>query len=132
MWKPGQSGNPAGRRRGETARGAFRRQVEASIPAIVEKLVQQALEGDIAAAKLLLDRLLPPLRPIDEPVTLKLPTDPAGCAEVILRALARGKLTPVQASVALQVTESARDLAEHDELYRRLGAVEEWMRNSAK
>jgi len=129
-WTRGQSGNPSGRRRGETPRGAFRRQVETALPDIVKRLVQEALQGDIPAARLILDRVLPPLRPSGEYIKLKLPDLPRERAEVFVQAVAAGTLTPDQGATLMHVMDGARALAEHDELLRRLNAIETWMQDS--
>jgi len=63
-WKPGQSGNPAGRR-GDANITRARRAIARELPSIVASLVEQARAGDVQAAKLLLERAIPAMRPID-------------------------------------------------------------------
>ena len=56
----GQSGNPAGRPKGSRGRfTVFRDAVEPSIEALVDVLIKKALEGDMAAMRLLLERTVP-------------------------------------------------------------------------
>jgi hypothetical protein len=58
-------GNPAARR-AQSLRFALLRAVKPSdLTQIVEKLIQLAIGGDVQAAKLVLDRVLGPLVPID-------------------------------------------------------------------
>ncbi|MFK7912114.1 MAG: DUF5681 domain-containing protein [Akkermansiaceae bacterium] len=60
QFKPGQSGNPNGRPKGTRNRYTrYRKQIEAHVPDIIEKLVKMAMDGDIAAARVLLDRVWP-------------------------------------------------------------------------
>jgi hypothetical protein len=72
-WGKGTSGNPRGRPRGSAPRAKFRQQVAAAVPKIVDGLVAAALAGDVAAAKIIMDRYMPALKPADEPITLELP-----------------------------------------------------------
>lgn len=60
----GQSGNPAGRPKGARGRyTAFRERVEDSLEDLVNVLIEKALEGDMAAMRLLLERSVPKLLP---------------------------------------------------------------------
>ena len=68
-WKPGQSGNPAGRPAGSLcASTKLRKMIDAE--GIVKKLQEAALEGDVQAARTLLERCLPVYRTSAEPVNL--------------------------------------------------------------
>ena len=61
-WKPGTSGNPSGRRPGDPAIQRARRIIAAELPAIVAMLAELAKAGDVAAARVLIDRILPTVR----------------------------------------------------------------------
>lgn len=67
-WQPGQSGNPAGRRLDSAVLKA-RRAIAKDLPAIIGKLVELALAGDTSAAKILVERAIPALRPVDPVLT---------------------------------------------------------------
>jgi len=68
MWQPGQSGNPAGRPPGAKGKlTALKRELEIAvrdnlnpkiIRAILQRMAEQALAGDVKAAKLILDKVL--------------------------------------------------------------------------
>lgn len=58
-WVKGQSGNPAGRKKGSGATSALREQVAQGLPKLVEVLMSQALKGDLKAAEIILDRVWP-------------------------------------------------------------------------
>ena len=128
-WKAGESGNWRGRPRGCAARSALRKQVADALPGIVEKLVQLAVNGDTTAAKLILDRVLPPLRATDEGITLALPDNAAEGAASVVRAMAAGTLTPDQAAAMLSALERAQAIADHGEVARRLVVIEKWLRS---
>ncbi|WP_122346305.1 DUF5681 domain-containing protein [Pseudomonas coronafaciens] len=93
-WAPGQSGNPGGRS-GQTQ--AIRAKLAEGGEAVTKKVLAAARKGDMQACRLILERLVPPIRPSVEPVTFDLDdTDLPSAAKSILRAIAEGKLPPDQ------------------------------------
>jgi len=63
-WQPGQSGNPRGRA-ADTVVTRARARISRQLPAIIDALVTAALAGDASAARLLLERVVPAIRPVD-------------------------------------------------------------------
>ena len=61
-FKPGQSGNPAGRPPGSRNKTTLLAQglLDSNAEALIKKLIQMALEGDTAAMRLAIERILPP------------------------------------------------------------------------
>ena len=60
-FKRGQSGNPAGKPRGARSRFTkMREKLEADLPCLLDATKQAALDGDMTAMRLLLERTLPP------------------------------------------------------------------------
>lgn len=57
-WAKGVSGNPRGRRP-DAAIAKARVKLARSLPAILDVVIQAALAGDLAAAKLVVERLIP-------------------------------------------------------------------------
>ena len=105
----------------------LRASIAAHVPGIVEAMVEQAKAGDAQAARLLLERVCPALRPVDAPTVLTLPAD-AGLVEqgqAVLLALAAGHLPVNQATSILQGLGNLAKLIETDELERRLAALEQ-------
>ncbi len=109
-FKPGQSGNPAGRPKG--ARHKTTLAVEALLDgeaeAITRKAIEKAMEGDMTAIRLCLDRLAPPVK--DRPVCFKLPpmekaADAAKAASAIVAAAAAGELTPSEAGEIMKIVD---------------------------
>ena len=55
-WKPGQSGNPKGRPKGSGDVAQIRSAIATRIPELLEAMMRRALDGDVGAARLLLER----------------------------------------------------------------------------
>ena len=109
-WKKGESGNPRGRRPGSGEVAKLRSAIAEHVPTIIERLVAAALEGDTGAARLLLERVCPPLKATEEPAPLALPDGTlTEQGRAVLGAVAAGTLARV---------------VEVDELERRLTALE--------
>lgn len=129
-WKPGQSGNPAGKPKGATnhATRMVTALMEEGAREIAQTVVDQAKEGNLMAARLVLDRLAPPVR--ERSIELDLPDTgtAAGIAEAqqtVLQAVGRGELTPGEGQVLAGILEARRKALETDELIARIKALEE-------
>jgi hypothetical protein len=70
-FKPGQSGNPAGRPKDKTPSTMLRKAIAEDMPDVVKKLIELAKEGDVQAAKVLMDIICPPLKPQALPVNIE-------------------------------------------------------------
>ena len=125
-WKPGQSGNPKGRPPGVGEIGKMRAAIAGNVPAILESLTTAALAGDVQAARLLLERALPPIKPVEQSQPLSLPdgtlTDQG---RAVLAAVAVGELAPGQGAALLGAIGTLARVAEIDELARRIEVLEE-------
>jgi hypothetical protein len=101
-FRKGASGNPAGKPRG--ARHKTTLAVEGLMgeygPQVTARVVKRACEGDMVAARLVLERIAPPRR--GRPVRLKLPeisdaVSVMAAHAALLHEVASGKLTPEEA-----------------------------------
>ncbi|QBQ53083.1 DUF5681 domain-containing protein [Nitrosococcus wardiae] len=95
-FKPGKSGNPAGRPKGtKDKRTEFRELLRPHAPDLIKKAVEMALEGDATALKLCLDKLIPNLRPQAEPVSIQFNGESLlEKGQEILKAVSKGEITP--------------------------------------
>lgn len=125
-WKTGESGNPKGRPPGSGEIAQLRNSIAAHIPEIIEKLVFQAKSGDTQAARLLLERVCPPLKPMEQAIAL-LPAGKSLTAQgvAIVEAVAAGILAPGQAAGLLAGLGTLARIKELDELERRITQLEE-------
>jgi hypothetical protein len=128
-FKKGQSGNPAGKPPG--TRHRVTQLVEALIENKAEALTQRALDnalaGDGALLKALLDRLAPPRK--ERPVQVDLPplagpADAPRIAAALLERAASGELTPTEAQGLAALLEAFRKQTELASFEDRLAALE--------
>lgn len=124
-FKPGESGNPKGRPRLDQTQCALRDQIKTAAPAVVDRLIAAALEGDVGAGKILLERVVPALRPLDTPIQLDLAGSPLEAAQKVLAAVGAGQLTPDQSAKLMAGIGHLSHAIEVDEVLRRLDALEE-------
>lgn len=125
-WKPGESGNPRGRPPGRGQSAQFREALASKLPAILESVVKAAIEGDMTAARLVLDRCLPALKPLEATIEgLALPTGTlTQQARDILASVSRGEVAPGQAAQLVASIGAVAKIAEVDELTARIEALE--------
>jgi uncharacterized protein DUF5681 len=128
-FKSGKSGNPLGRPKGSRNKTtmAVEALLEGDGEGIARKAVEKALEGDMAALRLCLERLLPPRR--DRPVTFELPkienvNDLVFASSAILKACAAGTLSPGEAVEVMGLISSHVRVVEMTEIEARMTALE--------
>lgn len=128
-WKPGQSGNPRGKPKG--VRNKSTRMVlalmERGAADITRAIIDAARNGDIAAARLVLERLAPPAR--ERSITLDLPDTSTAMGvsqaqQVVLEAVGAGELLPGEGTTLAGILESRRKALEMQELERRVSELE--------
>lgn len=125
-FKKGQSGNPTGRPPGsKDKRTALREMLESHSEELINKALELAREGDSAALKMCIDRLMPPLRPQHEKILLEgISGTLTEQAQAIIQNMAEGKLAPDQATNMIQAISAMCSIQEVDELRRALDQLE--------
>ena len=124
-WQPGQSGNPNGRPPGTGEVAKLRASIAERVPEILERLTEAALAGDVSAARLLLERVLPPVKPVELPIEMTLSEGrPTEQARQVLAAAAGGTLAPDQAVSLIGALAALAKITETDELRERIERLE--------
>lgn len=130
MFKKGRSGNPAGRPKGSKNRATLLAiaAMEGELDAVVRKVIEAAKSGDMVAARLVVDKLVPAAK--DRPLGIDLPTlvDAKGCAEAqgkVVAAVAEGELLPSEGHALSGLIENQRRSFETLALEQRLQAIED-------
>ncbi|MDM8545171.1 DUF5681 domain-containing protein [Candidatus Venteria ishoeyi] len=124
-FQKGQSGNPSGRPPGiQDKRAALRDLLDPHADELVKQAVKMALEGDTAALKLCLDRLIPPMKtaPVNIPGLAVGSLAERGAA--VLDALGGGEIEPAQGAVLLSALQSQARIVEVSEIIERLEVLE--------
>lgn len=133
-FQPGQSGNPAGKPKGtKDSRTALREMLKPHTKDLVDVVVSFAKSGDMAAMRIVMERLMPPVK--EEPIRVDLPEiagiDDCGKAQAALvNAAAAGKLLPSEARLMCELIDAQRRAFETNDVARRLEAIEEALRRT--
>ena len=116
------SGRPPGR----GAAAELREALGADLASIINTVKARAMAGDMQAARILLDRLVPSLRPVEIPTVLAMPAGAtlAGQAQAVIEAAAAGELAPGQAMQIVTALAGVGKILETTELVRRIEALE--------
>jgi hypothetical protein len=128
-WRKGGSGNKAGKPRGARHKATLAAEtlLEGEAEALSRKAVELALNGDVSALRLCLDRIVPPRK--DRPVCFELPKmieskDAVSASAAIVAAVAAGELTPMEASELGKLIESYARTLQAVEFEERLSKLE--------
>ena len=123
-FKAGVSGNPKGRPKDKTPATLLRKSIVEAMPDIILKLVEQAKEGDTAAAKILLDRCCPTLKPQAMAISLPVNGTLAEQGGEIIRATLSGNIPPDIGAQLITALANQSKIIEIDELTQRIEALE--------
>ena len=95
--------------------------------ALTRKAIEKALEGDMAALRLCLDRLAPPRK--DSPISMTLPTvksldDTLEASAALLAAVSSGEITPDEGGRVMALLAAHRTIVETVDLEQRIAQLE--------
>ncbi|MDF1613657.1 DUF5681 domain-containing protein [Desulfurivibrio dismutans] len=129
LFKPGQSGNPKGRPKGSRNKAtlAALELLEGELEGLTRKAVELALNGDIQALRLCIERLVPVAK--EKAVKLRLPKITASrelseLTGAILEAVSIGDLMPGEAATLARVVSDHAKVLELTEIEARLTEIE--------
>ncbi|MEQ1945164.1 DUF5681 domain-containing protein [Mesorhizobium sp. VNQ89] len=131
-FKPGQSGNPSGRKQGSRSKVcvALDALAEGEATEIVRSMIDKAKEGDSQAGRTILERVWPPRKGARLQFSLpdvksaeELPDAIAG----INRQVAEGDLSPDEGALIVGLLDAQRKAIETSDLSQRVAALEQRM-----
>lgn len=128
-FKPGQSGNPTGRPKGiKDRRVALREKLLPHADQLIDMVTTFAKSGDMTAMKIVMDRIIPPLK--EEPIHVTIPKieSAADCVKAqaaVVNAVAAGEILPSDGQAMSGLIEAQRRAYETHDLAKRLEAIEE-------
>jgi len=122
-FKKGVSGNIKGRESGKTASVELRKTINLESNEIIKVLVEQAKAGDVQAAKVLLDRIVPPLKsqalPVNIPIGESLPETGGN----VVNATMSGSIPPDIGAQLIRALTDQSKLVELEEITQRLARL---------
>jgi hypothetical protein len=122
------SGNPAGRPPGARHKTTImlEQQMVDDAERVTKRVIQAAIKGNMVAAKLILDRAVPPrkARVAFEVPPVRTAADAVVCLGRIVEAMARGELSAEEAAAVSSVVETFRRVIETETFEERLSALE--------
>jgi len=136
-WKKGISGNPRGRPKSSRNKATLLAiaAMEGELSDVVRVVIDAAKGGDMGAARLVVDKLIPATR--ERPLSIQLPS--VGNAEdcvkahaVVLAAVAAGDLLPSEGEALASLIEQQRRSLETSDLAARLAAIEEQLKERGR
>ena len=128
-FKPGQSGNPGGRPKRDTAQLAEKLKTHGA--SVLQVVVDQALTGDMVACRLILERLYPPIKPSSQPVQFEAPqaASLSATGQNVVNAIAAGSIAPDTGSQIINALSNLAKIIEVDELTKRIEILENAAKN---
>lgn len=124
-FKPGQSGNRAGRPVTSHHAAKIRKLILAAAPDVVAAMIRAAKEGDSTAGRALLATVCPPIKPVELPARLPpLPDGLAARATALLDYTVTGLLSPSQGVALISALAAMSKILETDSLLQRIEVAE--------
>lgn len=129
QFRPGRSGNPAGRPKG--SRNVTTRLVEKLLDGEAEEITRKAIElakaGDGPVLRAVLERIAPTRK--DSPISFELPpidtaADAKTASSAVIAAVASGDISPSEGSAVMALLVSHKMIVEATDFEARLSALE--------
>ncbi len=121
-FKKGESGNPSGRPKSDKAN--LKPLLVKHGKSVLQKVIDTALEGDLTACKLILDRLYPPIKPQSQAVAVKASGSISEQGQAVINQALSGNIAPDIASGLISMLSNQAKLLELTELIQRIESLE--------
>jgi hypothetical protein len=112
-FKKGKSGNPRGKPKGAKNKNTLAAEalLDGDAQAITRKAIEKAKDGDIAAIRLCLERILPAVK--SRPISIELPkvetiSDVVAAQGAVITVMANGELRPDDAAAIMKMFAAIR------------------------
>jgi hypothetical protein len=125
-FEKGISGNPKGREPGKTPGAKIRKAIELRSDEILQSVINAAVQGDMTACKMLLDRITPTLKPQAMPMSLPVKSTLSEQGDEVIRATMSGQVPPDIASQLLTALSHQSKIIDVDNITARLDALEKF------
>ncbi|MFZ1641580.1 MAG: DUF5681 domain-containing protein [Candidatus Contendobacter sp.] len=122
-YEKGRSGNPRGKPPGCNRTQKLRAKLMSAVPDLLDVLLLQAKNGDVQAARLILERTLPALKPESRAPTTPVPIEP----DAVMGAVQTGAMTPDQAGEVMALLLAQAKVLEVTEIIQKIEALEQAM-----
>jgi hypothetical protein len=124
QWTKGVSGNSKGRPKGSKSKAlSLRQSLVDECGDIIKVVVEQAKAGDLQAAKIILDRIMPTVRAIEPSIIIDIDLELPMMQKARL-ALDAGLCGAIPVAAAVSLANALAALSEKSELSDRLAAIE--------
>jgi hypothetical protein len=123
-FKKGESGNMNGRPAGQTPGAKIRQAIEKESDSILQSVIDAAVNGDMQACKILLDRITPTLKPQALPISVPVNKSLTGQGNEIIKATMAGQIPPDIGSQLITALAAQSKIIEIDELTKRIEMLE--------
>jgi Family of unknown function (DUF5681) len=134
-FKKGQSGNPKGKPKGAKNKSTLAAEslLASSLETVCRRIEEEAVNGNMQAAKMILERFLPPRK--DRLIKINLPEiktyrDILSASNSIILAVGQGIISPSEGEALSRAITSHAQILEANELEQRLEALESRTLNS--
>lgn len=128
QFQKGQSGNPNGRPKGKPNQSTViaKDLLSQNSEALMQRLIDLALEGDMTALKICIDRICPPLKAQSQPVTIDYNSNQGltETAKQILQQVTQGHIPPDIGTQLINSIMTITRTKDIEEIQKRIEAIE--------
>ncbi|PJD92925.1 MAG: hypothetical protein CK424_04990 [Legionella sp.] len=130
-FEKGQSGNPAGKKPGTlNKRTQLSNVLNSHAEDLVKKAIEMALDGDVNALRLCMERLMPKAtsQPIQFEIDMGKNDNLSVIGRKIVNAVGKGELTPDEGQKLFGMLDKQRNLIELTDLIKKVEEIEDAMK----